>query len=410
MKRARLGAWAFFAPPVLVVLFFLLAAFSAQAQITWAYRSNATEAYHADGFKVMKRVKSSSAIPLTSTAISGVFGGQYLDATGAPQIQAPGLHNTPIGTTAVTFLFRLVPVNSGAPAARKALFSTGSAAGRTDGWYNSFAFNITTAGRLQWGGGTFASGCNFACEGEFTTALTFVANQPTDIWFRWTGNAADDAELWQAQNGATATLVATYDVPASRSAPTFGEVLDIQLNGNAPSGTNYNDAFHINEVVIWDSYEDPSSFGARADWIPTTSFEGYSYTDPGAANVLSTASYTFAGSSITGTYNPGALFSDLSEDEVLEGTSWAYNSLTNNRTGTYVPPDTADVKESVLFGFQGAEEGELLCTDPGEANVSDGVEYTIYSDEYVGTRETVTNVMRETSLRGQSLRGTLRAQ
>lgn len=272
--------------------------------LCWAYRSTSTtHARFAKAWRNIYRVKTTTALTLT-TGPSGTFGGTYLDVnvagSTAPQITCCGFHNTPIGTSAITVLFRIIPRISGNPSTKKSLLYFGNLASRSDAWCGGMGFNINSNGNFAMDGGTIGNGVNWGNNKEFG-ALTLTQDVPTDIWFVWDGSTASGAmKVYQAQNGNAPTLLGTGTASAARPSAEIGWAPEIQLNNNLPWGIAYNDQFHINEICIWDTAEDPTSYGARADFIPCEVFEGYTYTDPGSTNVLSGVGYTYNGSSKTG--------------------------------------------------------------------------------------------------------------
>ena len=115
----------------------------------------------------------------------------------------------------------------------------------------------------------------------------------------------------------------------------------------------------MNEFVLWNEVIDPTSGGldlkgeTRTSFVTSTDFDGLNSTDPGIANVLTTASYIINGSAKTGTLG--------------------------------------------------------VSTDPGESNVSTGINYTANGVSKTGTLDTVTNVLNNQSIIGSNRTGTLTA-
>lgn len=273
--------------------------------VKWQYRSNSnTQAYYAAGLRSMLKLGSASAPTLTSGPL-GTFGGTYLDMSASNQFIAwPGLDNVNVSSKAITILWRLIPVASGAPAATKGIFSfVNTANGWGSGAYGAAGgFNITTAGKLAVTFGSLTGTEAIFNAAAFGTTLTFVANQPTDIWFVWDGTTGTNkVELWQAQNGFSPTKIAT--LTAGTAAPTMlqGLVASMQTCDLSTETLN-NNGFHYNEIVIFDTAETPSTYGARTDFIPTTAvgFEGYTATILGAADVRSGTIFGPGPGSLTG--------------------------------------------------------------------------------------------------------------
>lgn len=82
--------------------------------------------------------------------------------------------------------------------------------------------------------------------------------------------------------------------------------------GADDSTTLLNTRTKIDEVVIWDSLITPTSVAltggtgslngaSRTQYVAVSNFEGFSYSDPGVANVRSGTGYTYTGLSKTGT-------------------------------------------------------------------------------------------------------------
>ena len=117
------------------------------------------------------------------------------------------------------------------------------------------------------------------------------------------------------------------------------------------SGLAYS-KFKLEEFVIWDYVIDPTSVAltsgtgslngaSRTAFVDVTSLDGASYSDPGIANVKTGTSYTYNGSSLTGTYTGSDRWSDPGVAYVSNGVQYKADSTTNNKTGTYNP--AADV-------------------------------------------------------------------
>jgi hypothetical protein len=382
--------------------------------LKWQYRSDSTtQARYATGWRDMTRIRSASALTLTAGP-TGTFGGTYLDQTSAPEVVWPGHDNGPVGTTAIAVLFRLIPIASGNPAANKGIFQL-SGARAANGNFGGLSFMITSAGKLAVTGGSLSSGINYFNAAAFATALTLTANVPTDIWFVWPGTTtANAAECWQAQNGATPTKIATLTASAAASAWLRGAISDLMNVNLAEAVTN--NAFHINEIAIFDTAENPASYGARTDFIAASAFEGYNTTAFAASDVRSGVSAVQKGVTVTGTaaiparanvrlstlvdnttglmiaaaaattkigvtaddgvgvYDGSERYTDFGDSNIVAGQSGKFNSTTNNRAGTAVVAVAATTKHGVTANDgTGAYRGYDLWTSVQASELKSGV-------------------------------------
>jgi hypothetical protein len=154
----------------------------------------------------------------------------------------------------------------------------------------------------------------------------------------------------------------------------------VTINGLRPQTTYYFKAFGVDPLGNTVDADTEHTFLTTAD--PNTL-----YTDPGVSNVRLGTTYQFnsltdnrtgtaripasnkvqvgynydSSDSLTGTYDGSDRYTDPGQANVLLGQQYAHNSLTNNRTGT------------------------LESTDPGENNVVAGNTYKINSVNKTGT-------------------------
>lgn len=156
--------------------------------------------------------------------------------------------------------------------------------------------------------------------------------------------------------------------------------------GGVGSGT------YVNEFVIWNGVINPASvlldsgLGAlsgntRTSPVTCSVFDGSVYTDPGIAQVTNGTAYTFAGVAKTGTFTCPTS-TDPGQNNVLNGVGYIISGV--SKTGTVVLPGVGVVQSGVAFGANSGLTGTLLSTDPGIANVLNGVSYQINSVAKVG--------------------------
>jgi hypothetical protein len=391
----------------------------------WQYRSDSTtQARYATGWRDMTRIRSASALTLT-TGPTGTFGGTYLDQTSAPEVVWPGHDNGPVGSTAMSVLFRLIPIASGNPAANKGIFQM-SGARAANGNFGGLSWMITSAGKLAVTGGSISSGLNYFNAAAFGTALTLTANVPTDIWFVWTGTTTANAvECWQAQNGATPTKIATMTASAAASAWLRGSISDLMNINLAEAVTN--NAFHINEIAIFDTAENPASYGSRTDFLTASAFEGYNTVAFAAGDVRSGVSAAQKGATVTGTAAIPATADVRSGTAVGSSTgtliaavasTTKHGVAADDGTGSYRGYDlwtsvqASELKSGVSLNqdgvtVAGSYKGAGFNTDPGVGSVSTNTAYMILGVPLVGTRDTVTNVLSSVTLSGPSYSATL---
>ena len=109
-------------------------------------------------------------------------------------------------------------------------------------------------------------------------------------------------------------------------------------------------------------------------------------TDPGEATVKTGTAYTFDGAAKTGSYTGSDRWTDPGEDNVRSATAYKANSLTNNKTGSCAVPAAGNVLAGVAVdATTGTFDESARNTDPGVANVADGVTYKIQNVSKTGT-------------------------
>lgn len=373
--------------------------FASINNLKWQYRSDSnTQAYYATGLRDMSQILSNVGINLTNGP-AGTFGGKFLDMTNATAANNlfvwPGQDNCPLSTNGWTVHLRLIPVNTGNPTAATGLFSFGSVRDWAISGHGGASMRIdTTSHFCPTAGKAAGTGSEYFSGGCFATALSFTANQPTDIWWVWDGTAtAAHSTLWQAQNGATPTQVGAgitagaVQVTPSRAA--CAGMITMDLGQNLTNNNNFN----INEIEIWDDAETPSSYGTLAAFItpPSTggvAYEGYNFTSLAASSVLSGTAYGPGPGSLTGSY-VGAATTDVRFGTIYGGGTGSLHVPTASQvlngvqvdatTGNVMQASTADVRLGTTYGPSSSLTG--LVNIPSVVNVISGIPV----DQTVGT-------------------------
>lgn len=374
MKRARLGAWAFFAPPVLVVLFFMFAALNSQAAVIFAVRGESLTPRYARGGKAYAEYQApvnfgTPVATVASSSIScvGCYGSSVINVSllngDSHSLRYTAGGNWPTGTD-MSIRLRIVPTWSGNPATDKPIFYAGSAVNDAPG---GLVVYILDNGKLWFRLGSASHTLTFYVTSTSNSALSFTAYAATEIMI-----SCGSLSCSASQDGVNVPL--TNNTWSSAYANRFNGV----LAGSMTLGP-YSSSYYLDELIIWDSketavYTPSGSYEAVADVDVTQS------SDPGIANVKSGTAYVISGVSLTGTAAIAAA------DDVKIGVS------TGSTVGTY--------------------DGSDRWTCPLAAQLSTGVELQCNSltANLTGTRDTVTNLMRAGTMSGQSTRGTLRAR
>lgn len=386
---------------VLFLLVFFTNIVGAQAGVIFALRGDNLAPRYARGGKAYSPFVAAvnlgtppAVITASSISATGTKGSSLIDVhhTNSDEraIKYLAGANWVTGTNVFTIRYSFVPNWSGIPANDKNLFLIGHNANSFNGGirvqiYDNGKVNVAM---------TAGDGVGSAMLSAATTAsaITIVNKQKMEIQV-----ACDGTRVYLSVDG-----VAAGDWPLTVTDRYMNGV----LAGNIYLGVYSVDSY-IDEFLIFDTFE-AQTYTPSSSYLAVDDVDATVSSDPGVGNVLVGTNYTIAGVAKTGTYNTADLFTDIGENDVLQGTSWAYNSLTNNRSGNYVAPDSTEVKDGVSFGV--GANGELYCQDPGVSNVSAGVEYFIYSDDFVGTRQTVTNVLSSQTITGASTSGVLVAR
>jgi hypothetical protein len=237
-------------------------------------------------------------------------------------------------------LYRMVPNFSGNPAAAQSLFEIGPGSGGRGAGISAAMLSSGVVRFLM----SDNEGASILNE-DSSTLPSSVAGTPFDIWLTWDGlNATTSAQIWHAANGGVATVIGSFK--PSQSMLTRSKISAASLVVGTHSQLSGTNNYYLNEMVIWDAHTLPSAYGARTDFISTTAqaFEGYNYTNPGVANVLSTANYIFAGVTLTG---QAVAASVPSVSDVRSGTTFT-NNLGVTLTGTLNVPEQFSGAASVI--------------------------------------------------------------
>lgn len=349
--------------------------------ITFAMRGTSLTPYRSLSFRDYETVAANNqAAALASLGHVSVLGGSAVDhrniGLGVRPTVYPGMAAIPSGA-AFTIMCRIVPTWTGNPSAGQSVF--GWTAGGTFAASGCMAISITTGAKIS----IFAANRHRATAIDYTStaSASFVNGEAIEIWVSWDGTTTANAvKIYTCAHLGTPTLL--NQTTASLAVASR----NISLRGGIGLGYEPNflgtSAFYTNECVIWDEVIDPtvSPYAGRTDFISTTSIEGYSYSDPGVANVRNATSYTYAGTS---------------------------------QTGTLVVPSLANTKIGVAGdGGTGTYDGSDRHTDPGQANVATGIQYKSNSttNNRTGTLDSVSTITSNQTISGPTRSATLTAR
>jgi hypothetical protein len=270
--------------------------------IKFALRSTALDAWYATGLNTHQNILGSAAI--INSGATGVFGGKLIDFSGNSMnttMAFMGGPNWASGVAGFTILMRLVPNWTGIPSVTQGLFSIGDP---SNTFCEGVGVSVDQAGTISLHCRNGDTSTNYSDQlyPSPTAFPAFISGQPVDVWFRWSGLSGGQFEMWAAAAGQVPTKLTNASNGAYQAGAIRGLVcaLAFRLGVNF-TFDEWQSNFAINEFVIWDSFEDPTSYGARSDFISAANLEGYSYSDPGAINVAAGISYTFAGVTEVGT-------------------------------------------------------------------------------------------------------------
>ena len=262
-------------------------------------RGTSKTAWHANALQAGSVLNGSeSQMPVVSSGISGVFGGSLIDMRNALPLAYIGADIWAVGTKAFTVLLRIVPTWSGTPTNNQGIFYVGPA-NLIDEPYDGLRWQLAnyavTLVRIN-----DVNGTAIYNDQLYNTFPSFVANAPIDLWLAWDGTS-NPIELWQGLNGQVPTRLCANSPYATAVANRVRNVATSLIVGRPDVNDSSASDYYLNELVIWDQYMNPTSFGARTNFISAPQLEGYDYSDPGAINVAAGVSYQFGGVTEVGT-------------------------------------------------------------------------------------------------------------
>lgn len=387
-------------------------------------RGTAKDAYFASALKGSAVMGGSATdIPVSSSAISGVFGSSFIDMRAAKPLAYMAADNWAVNSKAFSMLIRMIPTWSGSPTGDQGLFFCGPG-NPGDISYDGLRVILRNYGAIEFSiydvDGTIIYNDQFNGSPHFPV---FVANQPIDIWMCWDGTLANPVELWTAAAGSAPTKMTSGGTYAAIKNNRLRTVATSMVIGRQSVTDSLASDYYLNEFCLWDSYVLPTSFGARSDFIPASPIQGYDNSDPGISNVALGTTYEIAGVALTGTLvvsgpsiDPGignvrlgtayeiggvsktgtlvvpGASTDPGVSNVLNGV--AYEIAGANKTGTYVAPTSTDpgvanVLASTAYRITGVNKTGTYTpptsTDPGVDNVLAGVTYEINNSSLIGT-------------------------
>lgn len=310
---------------------------------------------------------------LVSDASSGIFGGSKIDlrntGLGIKGLVYTGQDNCSLNS-AMTVLARIIPTWTGSPSSSQGILEISMGQGFYAG---GTLLGINTSGQLQCLNETERGA--IILNSNIGPAMTITSGTPMDIWFVWDGSStAGSLKCYAAQNGNAATLIGTAN-PGSAQGTRSRQVQAAMIL--AVSGLYSACDYYLNELVLWDTAENPVSYGARTGFItvPSNNFEGYVSTDPGIANVVSGTNYEINGALLTGTYTCPTS-TDPGIANVRSGQNYTING--SNKTGTCAVPAASNVRSGTAVD---ATTG--TCAVPSAANVLSGVSVDATTGTYV---------------------------
>ena len=342
------------------------------ATLVFALRGNSTNARYSVGSPTGTKLNETY---VTVVSDAGYLSGNYIDISDTARVKSlvfNGKGNTS-NSRSMSILLRFAPTYTGAPAARRMIWSISTGLGTSTAYLE--LFHEVTSGNLV------LIGKN---EGGFATASTInlgawtagVSGTIYDFLFVWDGTTAAngmklyiDNALLGAGGTATNALFSSWNNTYFKSI-----ALGCGINGTVG-------AMRVDEFVIWDGAQSSSvcalvggngalDGAARTALVDCTAFDGTSYTDPGVANVKTGTAYTQVGVSLVGTYDGSDRWTAPSVGDLRAGIQLKNNSTSINLTGTLVAPSLANTKTGVAGdGGTGTYDGSDRWTDPGEANV-----------------------------------------
>ncbi len=394
--------------------------------VKFQLRGTSLDAWYAAGFKAHASMAATPAVLASSD--TGVFGSSVLNFVAHNPLFFSAGENWANGSAAWSMLFRLVPRFTGAPGTIQELIQISPGGGSGVVSSGGVSISISSTGIM-----TLLirnQDMTIVYNTTLGTALTFASANAQDIWIVCKGTTASDSlQIWTAAAGVQATLLAQAPLTGASDLKSGRMAASMSLASTLYGGASN---YHLNEFVIWDTAEVPSSYGVRTGFVTTTatSIEGGAQSNPGIANVRLGTAYIASGVSLVGTAAIPAA-TDVRADVDVDATVGliAIPAVTDVRAdvavdwndmgtafipspddvragvdvdatvGTVVVPSAADVRFGVAVDEPGAALVGLLDL-PIEADVLAGVDYDDATK--TGTLVLVTNYFQDKKLIARS--------
>ena len=353
-----------------------------EAAIRFALRgTSTTPRYGLGGKKTTAFIAPATAASppvVASLGHASVFGGQAIDfrLLGDTRGQIYRLGESWInGSNVFSLLVRIVPDWTGVPPFANRVVKTVSPTGTGDA-AGGFYMEITDAGKLLFHGRYNVDAGGNILTFQSASALSFTSGTATDIMV-----VSNGTNYYASQDGVEIATGALTDATKN-----FDNVIASNM-----LVCPYPCDLYVNELVIWDTAE-AHVYATRSAFTTADDFDGTLNTDPGVANVLSTAgAYTIAGlsktptyvaastsnvktgvtfgasSALTGTYDGSDRWTSLLESVVEVGQAYTANGVA--KTGTYTGANRwTDIPEAKVENAYAYKAGSLTNNKTGSLN------------------------------------------
>lgn len=306
--------------------------------IVCALRGTSLDAYYSAGYKM--GVPSDTSI-ISVGADAGALSGSLINMTNgtAKYINLSGVKNAG-ESRAFSILMRVKANYTGNPAGLRAMWAFGlgrNGQGSFMEMWHDTASKMIGFGRNQVGQGMFSSvdlGSWSATSGTYYDLVWTFTGDTSANGLKFYVDASNVGNA-TAANALTASWKSGYFNPIS-----IGAAPDVFVND-----------FYLDEFVVWDSVIDPTSVtlvsgsgslngASRTSLVSVSNVEAGSFTAVAAGDLKTGVSATQAGVTVNGTYDGSDRHSDPGIANVADGVSYKSNSTTNNRTGTLVATTT----------------------------------------------------------------------
>lgn len=328
--------------------------------IMFAVRGDSMTARYSGGSNYAAKQGSPSVV-----SDAGSLGGNRIDLITSGNLKAiffEARNNVFAGRT-FSVLCRIKSNYTGAPAASTGFFNIGVP---TTGYCPTMGIHHHTTGTLRahCQNEAFQTSLSEASHGSWSP----TANTRYDLVWTWDGTTTASASKIYVDASLLGSVTASFALSSSLVSEDWR---DIVLGPNCRVS---NSNFSLEEFVLWNEIIDPTSVAlvggtgslngaSRTAFVDVASLNGSSYTDPGIANVKTGTSYTYNGTSLTGTYTGSDRWTDPGVANVIEGVAYKADSTTNNRTGTYHEAQTSEVQQSITFGPSSTYTGTYSAVD-----------------------------------------------